>query len=130
MTIEQLATIVTAGKEKMTELELVQKIMTITKLPYQRCVSGYKIMRGKGLINHKVHRYTIGTIDKLEQNEKISMIVNALDMEPTKIAVNGPISLCKKPSEYQPDEIIPDIKMTPREIHQWIASPPKYFNFD
>lgn len=122
MTLEQIADIISADtNQPITECEIVQKIIALTKVDFIRAVAGYIMMREKGLINKFVLRHTIGTIDAVMENDKIKSIIEAFDAMSVNVTVKRPIMTKPNPSDYLPDEIIPGTKMTRNELSAWLC---------
>lgn len=125
MTIEQIFELITHQAERqMSELEMVMAVQSFAKIGFIRAANGYKIMRSKGMINNVIDRSTIGTLENLESNLTLMLIIERFDAIPINIQhLDIKPQRLKKPSEYDVNEIIPVIKMTRIEIANWINKP-------
>lgn len=123
MTIEKIFSIITHGiKDKITELEMVMAIQKLTDVSFERATVGYRLMRKSGIINQVIDKDTVGQLETMESNVGLMLVIRKFDAVPTNInELKWKPTLSKKPSEHEPNEIIPITKMTRVEISNWLS---------
>lgn len=123
MTVEKIFKIITHGKKNITELEMIMEIQKLGDISFERASDGYRMMRSSGMINDVIDKNTIGQLETMESNVGLMLIIRKFDAVPTNInQLNWKPIQNKKPSEYEPNEIIPITKMTRVEISKWLST--------
>lgn len=116
MNIQELAEIVKSNFKKLTESDIIGRIMLLSGRNLERSLKGYGMLRSEGLLNDFVEPTTDGKfLLMLEKYPNLHELIDRMDFVPQKMEVKAGVkpSGYKAPERTDPKKVIDALNLRP-----------------